>query len=71
LPELRGREDTSDANAIWITEVWDHKASHDASLSLPSMKDAITKGRPLNAGFGERVVTTPVGGAGLPTSPRD
>ena len=27
--------DTSDANAIWITEVWDSKASHEASLSLP------------------------------------
>lgn len=37
-------------------------SSHDASLSLPSVKDAITRGRPLIAGFGERIVTTPVGG---------
>lgn len=57
--------DQTDANAIWVTEVWDSKASHDASLSLPSVKHAITKGRPLIAGFGERFVTTPVGGHGL------
>jgi hypothetical protein len=31
----------------------------------PSVKDAITRGRPLIAGFGERIVTTPVGGHGL------
>jgi hypothetical protein len=24
------RKDTSEANAIWITEAWDNKASHDA-----------------------------------------
>ncbi|HET7565830.1 MAG TPA: putative quinol monooxygenase [Gemmatimonadaceae bacterium] len=57
--------DATDANAIWVTEVWDSKASHDASLSLPSVKNAITKGKPLIAGFGERFVTTPMGGHGL------
>ena len=59
-------KDTSDADAIWISEVWDSKASHDASLSLPSVKDAIAKGRPLIAGFSNNVVTAPVGGIGLP-----
>jgi quinol monooxygenase YgiN len=65
-------KDTGDANAIWITEVWESKASHEASLSLPSVKEAITKGRPLIAGFSDRVVTTPVGGTGmaLPGHPR-
>ena len=58
-------KDPSDANAIWITEVWNSKASHEASLSLPSVKEAIAKGRPLISGFGDRVVTTPVGGHGL------
>ena len=58
-------KDGTDADAVWITEVWDTKESHDASLSLPSVKDAITRGRPLIAGFGERIVTTPVGGHGL------
>ena len=59
-------KDSADANAIWITEVWDSKASHDASLSLPAVRDAIAKARPLIAGFGDSVVTTPVGGVGLP-----
>jgi quinol monooxygenase YgiN len=65
-------KDTGDANAIWITEAWDSTASHEASLTLPSVKEAIAKGRPLIAGFGDRVVTTPVGGRGLapPDRPR-
>jgi hypothetical protein len=29
------RKDTSEANAIWITEAWDNKARHDACL-LPA-----------------------------------
>ena len=57
--------DPADANAIWITEAWDSKASHQASLALPSVKQAITKGRPMITGFGERFETTPVGGQGL------
>jgi quinol monooxygenase YgiN len=59
-------KDASDADAIWISEVWDSKESHDASLALPAVKDAIAKGRPLIAGFSNHVVTTPVGGVGLP-----
>jgi quinol monooxygenase YgiN len=57
--------DPADANAVWITEVWDNEASHKASLSLPAVKGAIAKARPLIAGFGERFVTSPVGGHGL------
>lgn len=57
--------DTTDANALWITEVWDSKAHHDASLQLPAVKEAIGKGRPLIAGFGERFATTPLGGQGI------
>ena len=57
--------DPADANAIWITEVWDSQSSHKESLSLPSVKQAIAKGKPLIAGFGERFVTEPVGGHGL------
>lgn len=57
--------DPGDANALWITEVWDSQASHEASLLLPSVQGAIARGRSLIAGFGERVVTEPVGGHGL------
>jgi quinol monooxygenase YgiN len=58
-------KDPVDLNAIWITEVWDSSASHQASLSLPSVQQAIARGKPLIAGFGESVVTEPVGGHGL------
>ena len=61
--------DPADADAIWITEVWDSEASHQASLALPGVRQAIAKGRPLIAGFGSRTVTAPVGGSGLAAPP--
>jgi quinol monooxygenase YgiN len=58
--------DPTDADALWITEVWDSQASHQASLSLPAVQAAIAKGRPMIAGFSNRVETVPIGGYGLP-----
>ncbi len=58
-------KDPTDGNAIWITEVWDSKESHAASLNLPVVKEAIKKGRPLIAGFSDSHTTEPVGGHGL------
>jgi quinol monooxygenase YgiN len=57
--------DPGNADAIWITEVWDNEESHKASLSLPAVRAAIQRARPLIAGFGERFETVPVGGIGL------
>ena len=57
--------DPKDADAIWITEVWDSKESHAASLQLPAVRNAIKRGRPMIAGFGEQTITEPVGGFGL------
>jgi quinol monooxygenase YgiN len=57
--------DNTDADAIWVTEVWVNQASHQASLMLPVVKNTIAKGRPLIAGFEDRVMMTPVGGIGL------
>lgn len=57
--------DPAEADAIWITEVWDSEANHKGSLALPAVQAAIGKARPLIAGFGTRVVTSPVGGVGL------
>jgi quinol monooxygenase YgiN len=57
--------DPKDPDAVWITEVWDSKESHTASLQLPAVRAAIAKGRPLIAGFGEQIVTEPVGGHGF------
>ena len=58
-------KDMTDENALWVTEVWDSKENHQASLSLEAVQLAISKGKPLIAGFGERFETTPVGGHGL------
>lgn len=61
--------DPSDDNAVWVTEVWDSRESHQVSLTLPSVQAAIAQGRPLIAGFGARHETTPVGGHGLADVP--
>lgn len=58
-------QDPADENSIWITEVWDSQESHQASLSIPSVQEAISRGKPLIAGFGERFETIPVGGHGV------
>lgn len=58
----------ADDDGIWITEVWDDKASHDASLSLPAVKKTIAAARPMIAAFNTPTVTTPVGGYGLPVA---
>ncbi|TWG91337.1 quinol monooxygenase YgiN [Mesorhizobium sp. J18] len=59
-------KDPSDADALWITEVWDDEANHKASLSLPAVQAAIARARPLIAGFEPSITTEPVGGVGLP-----
>ena len=57
--------DAFDPDGLWVTEVWDSQESHQASLQLPAVQAAIARGRPLIAGFSNRVETTPVGGVGL------
>ena len=54
--------DDSDENAIWITEYWESKEAHAASLQLESVQAAIAKGRPMIEGFGHRFEVTPVVG---------
>jgi len=58
-------EDVEDEDALWITEVWDNAQSHQASLQLPAVRDAIIRARPLIAGFDSHVSTRPLGGVGL------
>ncbi|MGZ5196057.1 MAG: putative quinol monooxygenase [Ramlibacter sp.] len=57
--------DPNDADALWVTEVWDSAESHRASLSLPAVQQAMQMGKPLIAGFAERFETAPIGGHGL------
>lgn len=58
-------QDPTDPDAIWVTEVWDSQESHQASLSMPSVQEAILRGKPLITGFDERFETKPIGGHGL------
>jgi quinol monooxygenase YgiN len=41
--------DPADSDLLWITEVWTERDAHAASLALPSVREAIAKGRPLIA----------------------
>ena len=62
--------DVAEPDALWVTEVWDSQGSHRASLSLPAVQAAIGRGRALIAGFGARIETRPVGGAGPGMAPQ-
>ena len=57
-------EDSANADAIWIVELWTSREAHADSLKLPAVQDAIKKGRPLIAGFGTRAEFKPVARAG-------
>lgn len=57
--------DPKDADAIWISEVWDNADSHRASLSLPQVRAAIERAKPMIASFQAHFETEPVGGHGL------
>ncbi|MGE4250628.1 MAG: putative quinol monooxygenase [Parvibaculaceae bacterium] len=59
-------KDPADADAIWVTEVWDTEASHKASLTLPEVRAAIARAMPIIAGFDSSIPVEPVGGVGLP-----
>lgn len=59
--------DPADRDAIWITEVWDSKESHKASLQLPAVRSAVAAAMPLIAGFDSSIETEPVGGVGIPS----
>jgi quinol monooxygenase YgiN len=61
-------KDAAEENVIWVTEIWDSESSHQASLSLPAVKDTVAQAKPLVAGFEKVAVTNPVGGVGFPSS---
>lgn len=53
-------EDMANADALWIVEFWTDKDAHAASLALPQVRAAITKARPIIAGFGTRAEFKPL-----------
>ncbi len=54
--------DATNPDAIWITEVWDSRESHAASLKLPAVRAVIARARPVIAGFPQSFETVPVAG---------
>jgi quinol monooxygenase YgiN len=58
---------TSDADdvTIWVSEVWQSKEQHDASLQLPDVKLAISQAMPMLTGEFTSQELTVVGGLGV------
>jgi quinol monooxygenase YgiN len=59
-------KDSADENALWVTEVWESLASHDASLTLPQVKNVIPRAKSIVTSFEKIAATTPLWGVGLP-----
>ena len=55
----------AEPDAIAITEVWDDRAAHQASLQLESVRSLIAKARPLIATMEPAIELRPIGGQGL------
>jgi quinol monooxygenase YgiN len=59
-----GVSDT-DADLIWVTEIWDSGEQHDASLRLPATQAAIASALPMLTGDFTRQELTVLGGLGV------
>lgn len=57
-------KDSEDTNGVWISEVWKDQESHQNSMTLPAVQEAMMKGKPLIAGFDQRHIVEPIGGPG-------
>lgn len=58
--------DSVHEDTIWVSEVWDTLANHDASLSLPQVKAVIPRAKAIVANFEKVAITTPVCDLGCP-----
>lgn len=65
LAYLVGTDD-ADPDLIWVSEVWESKQAHDDSLTLPEVRDAISRAMPMLAGEFTSGEATLVGGLGAP-----
>ena len=59
-------KDPTDADAIWITEVWDSRESHAPRCSCRRSRPRSRGARAVVAGFDNGHETEPFGGIGLP-----
>ncbi len=57
--------DMNDADALWVTEVWMNKATHDAWSAHLHETHELRPALSLIAIFGDTIFTRPIGGVGL------
>lgn len=57
--------DLNDVDALWVTEVWMSKATHDAWSAQIRETHELLPALSLIATFGDTVFTRPIGGVGL------
>jgi quinol monooxygenase YgiN len=55
----------TDEDAIWVSEVWESKERHDASLQLPETRAAIARAMPMLTGEFSSQELRIVGGLGV------
>lgn len=53
-------EDAAAEDVVWVTEEWQSKQDHDASLQLRQVQDAMPRARALMANFERVAVTKPL-----------
>lgn len=59
--------DPAEPDRVWVVETWDSQASHEASLAIPEVREAIQRARPLIRAMDSVATLEPVGGVGLPS----
>ncbi|APU13892.1 MULTISPECIES: putative quinol monooxygenase [Actinoalloteichus] len=55
----------TDDDVIWVTEVWESREHHEASLSRPEVRAAIAEARPMLTGDVTSAEFTVAGGLGI------
>lgn len=58
-------KDASDAGTVWVMELWDSKAAHDESLTMPEVRALIGQAMPLLTANPDGANLIPVSGKGL------
>ena len=53
-------KDVHDEHILWVVETWDSTQAHQSSLSLPTVVEAMARGKPLIVSIERRIETLPV-----------
>jgi quinol monooxygenase YgiN len=61
-------KDTAEEDTLWVTEVWDSAESHEASLSIPEVRNAIPRAKAIVSTFERIAATQPVWDGALPAA---